>query len=624
MIRSVYSASFVRGSQAVLLLSMAILLTLSGCATLSSPEEDQPPTFPDGYVQDVAPFEVRGQDGEPYEHPFLGGFTNPRPQFVDINNNGYPDLFVQENNNQLIYFENVPAEDGDYRLEWRTNRFEDLNVGEWFRFVEASEGDRYDLLSEAPYSYIRYHRNTGTPEEPAFAVAADTLRDVEGEAIFADRQNIPNFADIDCDETPDLFLGRMEGTVTRYASTGYDEAGVPRFEHVTDRFQDIEIITQFGTLRHGANSFLFEDMTGDGTPDLLWGDFFESSLLLIENRGTCRNPNLRGEPENFPPDDPVNSSGYNAPAVVDWTRNGELDLFVGVLGGAHDPNQTLIDNFYFYSVDESGRYRLETERFLRMIDVGSESVAAFDDLTGNGAPDLLIGNKIAPDDRQTSRLHFFENTGTPSEPAFEHRGPIDLPESTYHLAPALGDLTGNGRPDLALGSWDGTVKIYENTGEGEAPFFADEPLYEIEIPRGRNAVPTLVDLDDDGQLDVVSGASDGELYYYRNTGSEDELAFERDEEVFDGIEVSRRSAPAFADVDDSGAPDLLLGAEGTGLILHRNLGSRAAPVFGPAEPLDLDVPRYTTPTFVDLYDSGTPALVTGGRSGGLMYFSPKR
>ena len=130
----------------------------------------------------------------------------------------------------------------------------------------------------------------------SYVLAADTLRDVEGEPVFSDRQNIPNAADIDCDGNLDLLIGRLTGSITRYEALDVDANGIPRFRHITDSFEDIEIIGAMQGSRHGANTMALGDFDQDGDHDLFWGDFFEPGLLLIENTGTCRRPVLRGTP----------------------------------------------------------------------------------------------------------------------------------------------------------------------------------------------------------------------------------------------------------------------------------------------------------------------------------------
>jgi hypothetical protein len=367
-------------SDRFLLPAVALLLIfLTGCSTLKTSSDDSASL---SYVKQVNPFPIFDENGDKLDFPFLGGFNAPRPQFVDIDNNGFPDLFLQENTDDLKYFKNE-GWDSESSLTWMTDKFQDLDIGEWFRFVDLDQDGDMDLLTEQPYSYIRYYRNHGSVNNPQFELAADTLKDVNGTPIFSDRQNIPNVTDIDSNGYLDLMIGHLDGTVTRYESTGLDENDIPKFKLVTEKFEGIEIVKQFGTL-HGANTMAFMDIDGDGDQDIFWGDFFEPSILLLENRGTPENPDFRAEPEPFPPNDPVQTSGYNAPTLTPWGKDGRIAMFLGVLGGAYNANQTLADNFYFYSQDNAGNFSLQTQRFLSTLDVGNESIVAAGDLNGNG------------------------------------------------------------------------------------------------------------------------------------------------------------------------------------------------------------------------------------------------
>lgn len=598
-----------------------VALLYGGCTGSASTERSVEETarFPETYHRVVTPpFAVIGSDGTPISHPFYGGVNTPRPQFVDVDGDGDEDLFVQHRSDRLVFFEHV-REGGSSRLVWRSDRYQDLSIGEWFRFVDLDQDGTPDLLAEQPFSHIRVYRNTGTGEDPEFEVFVDTLRTPAGEPIFSDRQNIPNVTDIDCDDQLDLFLGRLDGTITRYEAVD-DSAGMPRFAHVTDNFEGIEIVNQQLGLRHGANTLTFADVDGDDDQDLFWGDFFEPGLLFIENTGSCDNPVLSGEPEPFPPSEPLKTSGYNAPTLADWTGNGQLDLFVGVLGGADDANASLAQNFYFYEHTESD-YQLRTRQFLGGVDVGSESVVAVGDLDGDDLPDLLLANKIDPNEGETSRVYRFTNTGPPSAPTFRQNGSLDLP-SAYHYAPALGDVSGNGRADLVLGTWTGEVTYHRNEGDGT--FAAIEDV-EVELPGGTHAVPALGDLDDDGRLDLVVGAGDGSLYAYQNTGSATEPAFRSAPELLPELEFGSRSAPALHDVNGNGRLDLLVGTE-EGLFLLRNEGTGSTPSFvEDPDSLALDgVAPLATPVGADLESNGQFDLVLGGEGGGLVLFQTAR
>jgi len=448
-------------------LACALGLVLAGCA--GSPRTDRAPetaasaTFPDDYRRVVAPsFPVFDASGTPVSNPFYGGFNAPRPQFVDIDGDDDADLFVQERPGQISFFEHVSQGDSS-RLVWRTDNYRDLDIGEWYRFADLDQDGAVDLLTEQPYSHIRAYRNVGTATDAAFELFADTLRTPSGEPIFSDRQNIPNVTDLGCNGRLDLFLGKLDGSITRYEAT--DSTGMPVFAHMTDDFEGIKIVGgtgQKGPSLHGANTLTFADVDGDGDSDLFWGDFFEPGLLLIENTGSCRNPVLSGAPERFPLSNPLLTSGYNAPALTDWTGNGEVDLFVGVLGGSNDANASLADNFYFFERTE-GRYTLRTRQFVGGLDVGSESTVALGDINADGQAEALLANKIDPRKGRTSLV--YPLTQSASGEGLRLGAALDLPDA-YHYAPALADLTGDGAADLVLGTWQGDLSYHQKPGRG--------------------------------------------------------------------------------------------------------------------------------------------------------------
>ena len=604
-------------SRLLLPLVVAAALLLTGCAGSSQTQDAAPPSFPEDYRRVVTPdVAVQNASGERLAHPFYGGLNVPRPQFADVDGDGDRDLFIQERSGELAFFEHVSADDSS-RLAWRTDQFQGLEFGEWYRFTDWDQDGDPDLLAERPYSYIRVFRNDTEDGGPIqFTRVADTLRTAEGEPIYSDRQNIPNVTDIDCDGALDLFLGKLDGTITRYEAAGTSDDGVPRFRLVTERFQGIEIVNQqMASARHGANTLAFADIDADGDQDLFWGDFFEPGLLLIENGGSCNAPDLYGEPEPFPLDDPMKTSGYNAPTLTDWDGDGDADLFVGVLGGAFDANTTLRDNFHYFEHTDNG-FQHRTARFLGTLDVGSESTVATGDLDGDGDLDALVANQIDPDATETSRVYRLENVGSTSDPAYRMQGTLDLP-AAYHYAPALADLNDDGTLDLLLGTWDGRIAHYRGTGDGTFTSVAD-PL--VELPRGSNAMPALGDLDGDGDLDLVVGESSGTLTYYRNEGSPSSPRFVMATEDFASVNVDNRSAPLLRDLNGDGTLDLLVGTQDSGFVQVLNTGTPSDPQFGDAQAVDLDAPRLASPAFGDVNGDGTADLLSGTEGGGLVLY----
>lgn len=591
-----------------------------GCTASSSTTRsaaDEAAGFPPPMERQVNPFEVRGGEGQIMGLPFLGGLNVPRPQFVDIDGDGDDDLFLQEMTGQLMFLEHERDASGS-RFIWQTDRYDDMPIGEWSRFYDMDGDGDFDLLTEQPFSYIRYYRNDGGPQTPEFTLVADTLLDASGEPLFADRQNIPNLTDIDCDGLPDLFVGRIEGTVMRYEAVEKVTDGPPRFRLVSDRFENIEIIGQIGSM-HGANTLDFHDYDGDNDQDLFWGDFFEPGLLLIENTGTCQEPVLQGVPIPFPREAPISTSGYNAPAFSDINDDGIEDLLVGVLGGAFNPNLTSADNFYYLTGEGSGQFELQSRRFISTIDVGRESIPAFADMDGDGDQDLILSNKIEPTNFDLGRSYYFENTGSATAPAFHLVDTLALGTS-YHNAPAIADLDADGDLDMLLGTWSQGIAFYRNEGTPSSPKLVAENTSYLKLTRGSNSTPSLVDIDADGDLDLFIGESSGTINFYLNEGSATNPEFTLVSDEYMDIDAGRRSIPTFVDLDEDGDFDMIIGREALGLVYYRNDGTPQAPAFVLDNALNLTVPSVSSPAFVDIDADGDLDFFSGGDGGGLYFY----
>jgi hypothetical protein len=502
------------------------------------------------------------------------------------------------------------------------DRFQNIDIGEWYRFVDLDGDGLFDLLTESPLSYIRYYRNTGTRNAPTFVMAVDTVRDIQGTAIYADRQNIAQFADVDCNGKLDMLLGRIDGTITQYELQGLDSArgGAPRFRLITERFQDIQIIGTRTPSLHGANTMAVFDIDADGDQDILWGDFFEPGLLWLRNQGTCAQPDFHGERIPFPPQQPVETSGYNAPAFGDLTTppDGRADLVMGVLGGAFNPIKTSAANLYGIEQTAPGAWTVMTTHLLDAVDLGTESIPAFGDIDRDGDLDLVVGTKIEPGNARTGAVYWFENVGSRAAPAFQLRGHLTV-QPAFHDAPALGDLDGDGLPDLVIGQFQDAVAWYRNTGTSGAGRFALVDSAVVRLPRGSNGVPELHDIDRDGDLDLFLGDAAGRIAFFRNAGNSRAPRFELASEDYLDARAGRRAVPRFVDLDGDGVAELVVGAEQGGLpAVFRGL----VPDSGLARALPR-LPSYAAPVFAALLGGAGKDLFVGNEGGGIVYYHPK-
>ena len=119
---------------------------------------------------------------------------------------------------------------------------------------------------------------------------------------------------------------------------------------------------------------------------------------------------------------------------------------------------------------------------------------------------------------------------------------------------------------------------------------------------------------------IFVGESSGELNFYRNDGGTGAPDFQLVSDKFQDIDVGRRSVPTLVDLDGDGDLDLAVGSEISGLRIFINEGSRQEPVFVETEPFGPEVPAFTTPAFADINGDGSLDLVTGGNGGGLVVF----
>ena len=157
------------------------------------------------------------------------------------------------------------------------------------------------------------------------------------------------------------------------------------------------------------------------------------------------------------------------------------------------------------------------------IDVGYRAKPTLADLDGDGDFDAVVGNVLRP--LFWGPISYFLNTGSATAPAFAYQpgaaSPFDGIVVGSNSAPTLADLDGDGDLDAVVGLNYGTLAYLLNTGSATAPAFAYQPgaanpFNGIDV--GFDSVPTLGDLDGDGDLDAVVGENfGGSLITFLNT-----------------------------------------------------------------------------------------------------------
>ena len=256
--------------------------------------------------------------------------------------------------------------------------------------------------------------------------------------------------------------------------------------------------------------------------------------------------------------------------------------------------------------------------------VGSGSAPTFVDIDGDGDLDAFVGEL-------DGNVHFFENTGSSTSAAFAapvSYSPFGLSGVGLVSAPTFVDIDGDGDVDALVGEDDGNLKFFENTGNATSAAFAapvtDSPFGLSDV--GRTSVPTLIDIDGDGDLDALVGENSGSVVFFENTGSTTSAAFAVPvtNSPFGLTDVGFLATPAFADIDGDGDLDGFVGENFGNVHFFENTGSLTSAAFTlstNSTPFGLgDVGFGSRPTLVDIDGDGDLDAFVGERDGNVNFF----
>jgi hypothetical protein len=509
----------IQGSSSILLSSFE-----DGSETLSleltaDAEESQYITLPHNANVQSAEVEITGYEGDGEliwtqetegtldgvdASIFVKGRGAARPAFSDINSDGSADLFIGDSEGYLWHYEN----DGADNFTYQTDSFEGITAyynGSPFFFDLDQDGDE-DLFLGEYYSDISYYTNDGNGE---FTYETDSLL---GTSVI---YSAPAFLDEDGDGDYDLIVGSNSGELYHFENDGSEN-----FTYVTASFQSIDVGN------YSTPAFFDED--GDGDEDLFIGSN-SGEIAHYENDGSNTFTLISSTYES------IDVGGWSAPHFFDEDDDGDEDLFIGSYAG----------ELWHYENDGSSNFTYITDVYepIRSIDGENYSTPAFHDLDGDGDEDLFIGG-------HSGAISHYENDGSG---AFTYI--TDSFESIIageYSNPYFADYDGDGDEDLFIGGNTGVLYLYENDGSGNFTYITDS-FESIDV--GSFSSPTFWDEDDDGDEDLFIGESGGAMWQYENDGSGN---FSYITDSFESIDVGSYADPNFIDLDGDGDEDLLI------------------------------------------------------------------
>jgi hypothetical protein len=628
--------------------------------------------------------------GNPLASPWGGGLNNAQFSEIDMDFDGRTDLFVfDRSDDQVRVFlsKNVNGVDRYLEAPEYRNAFpSDLQYRA--ALVDYNNDGLPDVFTYG-IGGVKVYRNIGNSTDGhSWALEVNTLRSVQGginAVLYVSSADIPAYVDVDGDGDIDILTFHIGGDRLEYHKNlsmelfgipdslkyelrnecwgnfrenetnngitlfsnvfpcGSGGSAVPNPEYVLND-DDIFVFEAARDERHAGSTVLALDYNNSGVLDLILGDIGNENLVLLINGGSTPNTNsdMISVNYNFPPNStPSSIKLFPSGFFVDADHDGIKDLIVTPNAKVVSENVSSVWRYKNTGTNENPNFVYQDPNFLQkdMIEVGTGSIPVLVDVNGDGLPDLIVANfySYKPVLDKESRLAYYQNTGSSSEPKFTFVSNNQFNLNGFGLGlrivPCFGDIDGDGDLDMILGNETGRVHLFTNTAGAGNPMNFTSQTFDLQdedgniIDVGTFSAPTLVDLNRDGLLDLVIGNKNGVMHYYQNTGTATNPSFVLANTKLGDIDVSPASPDGYAVphfVDLNGFWHLFLGARNGRMHyateIENNLEVNAA--FGVYTPAfnDYNFKSYSSFFVSDINQNGKLNLFVGHDLGGVELF----
>jgi FG-GAP-like repeat/FG-GAP repeat len=193
---------------------------------------------------------------------------------------------------------------------------------------------------------------------------------------------------------------------------------------------------------------------------------------------------------------------YWSVAVADLNGGGRLDIVASYSKIAGPPPHPGVVAIFFQDAANPGNFLPPVN-----YDVGNDPVAlAIGDLNGDGNLDIATANTIMNVDGtgSSSVSVLLQDSGNPGR----FLSAVNYPTGFSPVAVAIGDLDGDGRPDLAVADTTGISLLMQNPA-APGTFLAAST---ISVGNGGTSAVAIADLNGDGKADLVATASGVSVY----------------------------------------------------------------------------------------------------------------
>jgi Secretion system C-terminal sorting domain/FG-GAP-like repeat len=592
-----------------------------------------------------------------------GGTNAPQFSAADLNNDGLKDLVVFDRVGEIFttYLNNGSTSAMPYRLapEYAKN-FPKCSY--WSLLRDFNCDGIADMYTNRPNG-VRVYRGYYQNNQLKFALRNDyllyndpyTLFDTN---LYVNQIDIPNISDMDNDGDLDIAVFSAGGSYVDYYKNvsiemgyGCDSLYYKMVDDCWGRFQESQLNSTI-TLsprkdsclgradylggRHPGSTLTCFDADGDQDKDALVGDISGYSLLFLRNGLNKDTAYFNFQSPQYPAPNGATNLAFPAAYFLDTNNDGKRDLIVATNEVKINENY-LVYEYRNIGTDNAPIFQLNTDAFLSnaMIDIGSQAVPVAFDYNNDGKLDLLVGGygryRTTGTVKYRSTLQLFQNVGTAAAPAFDlvNDDWQNLSVQNYYgLLPTIGDIDGDGDKDIVLGNEDGNLILLENQGWNGSAYTFSAPINNwLGIDVGVASAPELADVNQDGKNDLIIGERQGNLNYYKNNGGG---TFALVTDAFGSVDGRNQSigynagftVPRFY-TNDAGVYQLLVGTEAGNIQRYGNILGNLAGSFVKIDSAfaNIYMGNNSAPCIADFNGDEINDFVIGNRRGGIAFYS---